>query len=363
MARFWLWFWGFVTLAIITLGGMLAAQQSRLIRGSTRVEGVVLESEVKRYSGKRTRHGPRVRVRYAVAGKEYETTRFYPLGGSPRSRSRASAEQWVAKYPVGKTVQMYVPAHDASRGYLMQRYESHPYLLMILGPIPLLIAALIIASLEPRDKPPTPVPGTDPPLYELPMGPSPGAAARTLLPAAAIAVVAAGLGAWHGSHVRVVSGAVWVPVAITGVLTIITVVAGTSYLLAARAFGRPRILVDAPVARRGSALLAVVECAAPARALAPWLAGLRCTVTQQAGKNTTTTHPHDEKREVTPVVGPDPLDPGRRVARAAVALAVPGEHPASTTAKENPSVRWQVRVKLRAAGAPDANVEGAIRVE
>lgn len=122
----WLPVLSFALGVVVILVGLRQSARGRETRGWSHVLGRVLASRVEEDHGGAEEQGyPRwrfdVRYAYEVRGRTYESDQvWYGSANAPSSQDREWHEQWAARYPVGREVDVWYDPADPSRAVLLR---------------------------------------------------------------------------------------------------------------------------------------------------------------------------------------------------------------------------------------------------
>lgn len=123
-------------------------RQVQAARSYRAVPAVVVSADVAERGSSATTRGtsymPRIVTRYDTAGQSYESDRYFFTGTG--WRDRASAQDVVARYPVGSVVEVYVDPDDP-RSAILDRTPpdsraAWPLVALILFPLGLIVYGL-----------------------------------------------------------------------------------------------------------------------------------------------------------------------------------------------------------------------------
>ncbi len=125
----------FVVVCLV-FDGLIGWQMYRVHDARARyavVQGVVTASTVVRSGSRRTTYAPGVEYQYVVGADTLFGDRYSYLNWS--SSGKTSAEQVVAKYPVGSTVEVFYDPLQPDRSVLSMSYLEIPLLIVVLLPV------------------------------------------------------------------------------------------------------------------------------------------------------------------------------------------------------------------------------------
>jgi hypothetical protein len=110
--------------------GLLTMRETSRSRGWAKVDGKVVASNVNQFTGRSGRtYRPMVIYAYSIGPVRFMSSRiaFHPLASS----SRSAATEFVERYPVGKTVQVFYDPQDPEQAVLEP--GSNPWVPIIAG--------------------------------------------------------------------------------------------------------------------------------------------------------------------------------------------------------------------------------------